>query len=212
VPPATDPAPCVIAVAGRRIDPAMEATPPCFPYANVPAVHAAFRSALARERPALVIASAACGADLIALSAAAAAGIRFRVVLPFAAAMFRASSVVDRPDPAYWGPLFDRIIAGARSHGDLVVLGLSPDDPQVYARTNAAILAQASETGSRLDPAARCLALIAWDRAARAGADETKGMAELALSKGFEVREISTLDPQAGDAPYRGVGGTEQDR
>ena len=133
-------------------------------------------------------------------------------VLPFAAAMFRASSVVDRPDPAYRGPLFDCIIADARSRGDLVVLGLSPDDPHAYARTNAAILAQAGDIGSCLDPAARRLALIAWDRAMRAGADETKGMAELALSKGFEVREISTLDLQAGDAPYRGVGATEQDR
>ena len=54
--------------------------------------------------------------------------------------------------------------------------------------------------------------LIAWDRAARASADETEGMAELALSKGFEVREISTLDPQAGDAPSRGVRAVHEDR
>ena len=45
----------------------------------------------------VLVCSAACGADLIALQAAGRVSLRRRIVLPFEPSRFRDSSVVDRP-------------------------------------------------------------------------------------------------------------------
>jgi hypothetical protein len=54
------------------------------------------------------------------------AGIRRRVILPFAVDRFRETSVVDRP--GNWGPLFDGLVADAAAHGDLVILEAGEGD------------------------------------------------------------------------------------
>lgn len=90
----------VVAVAGRRVDVA-DAQIARFPYGNSEAVRAALLRTLESAVPLLVVASAACGSDLLALDAASAIGIRTRIVLPFAPEVFRETSVVDRPGPAY---------------------------------------------------------------------------------------------------------------
>ena len=77
-----DTRPTVVAFAGRRID-AEGAQAARFPFANVGAVRAAIGASLERIAPYLLIASAACGADLMALQAAASGHIRMRIVLPF---------------------------------------------------------------------------------------------------------------------------------
>jgi hypothetical protein len=77
-----DTRPTVVAFAGRRID-AEGAKAARFPFANVGAVRAAIGASLERIAPYLLIASAACGADLMALQAAASGHIRMRIVLPF---------------------------------------------------------------------------------------------------------------------------------
>ena len=72
----------IIALAGRRID-TPGTNPPRFPLDSVPLVRARIAELLRVERAAAVVASAACGADLIALEEAERIGIRRRIVLPF---------------------------------------------------------------------------------------------------------------------------------
>jgi hypothetical protein len=95
----------VIALAGRRVDPP-DADFVRFPLKNVLAVRLRIRDALTRHAATTVVASAACGSDLLALDEAGALGLRRRIVLPFDRARFRMTSVVDRPGD--WGALFDR--------------------------------------------------------------------------------------------------------
>src|ERR671936_863361 len=97
----------IIALAGRRID-AASASPARFPGENIGMVAEALQRLFRTEGATAVVSSAACGADLIALREAGALKLRRRVVLPFAAASFRGSSVTDRPGE--WGPLFDAIV------------------------------------------------------------------------------------------------------
>ena len=56
----------VVALAGRRID-APGADPPRFPPERVPAVRQRLVDMLAAEQAAVLVCSAACGADLVAL-------------------------------------------------------------------------------------------------------------------------------------------------
>src|ERR1700688_1274520 len=109
----------VIALAGRRID-APDTDPPRFPLENVPIVRERIAALLSAEHAEALVCSAACGADLIALTEAERLGLRRRIVLPFPAKRFRETSVTDRPGE--WGPLYDRLIKEAQSAGDLVVL------------------------------------------------------------------------------------------
>ena len=120
----------VIALAGRRID-AAGAGSIRFPLEAVPLVRQRVGDLLRQEGARALVCSAACGADLIALEEAGRLGMRRRVVLPFAPAQFRNTSVIDRP--GHWGPLFDRVIEDVRSAGDLVVLDLC-GDKEAYAR------------------------------------------------------------------------------
>src|SRR5947199_10201537 len=107
----------IVALAGRRIDPA-DAETARFPLRNVELVRDHLRKVL-KGRIALVC-SAACGADLIALEEASDEGIRCKVILPFTEDEFRKTSVVDRPGD--WGKQFDRLIAKTRHAGDPIIL------------------------------------------------------------------------------------------
>src|SRR6266513_899405 len=109
----------VAALAGRRID-APDTKEPRFPLPMAPEVRKMLLALLRREKIRLLICSAACGADLIALDAALKLGIRCRVVLPFEPDKFRRTSVVDRPGD--WGSLFDHALSVVESSGDLQVL------------------------------------------------------------------------------------------
>jgi hypothetical protein len=193
MPSPTDTPLTVVAFAGRRID-ADGAKTARFPFANVCAVRMAIGASLERIAPSLLIASAACGADLIALEAAASRGIRMRIVLPFPPERFRATSVVDRPNPEFWGRLYDGIIQGAEQRGDVIVLHLSENDAGVYSAANKAIIGMASASSAA--PSTRRVALIAWDGTPREDEDTTRKFAELAERSGFSVLSISTLDPQ----------------
>ena len=87
VPAATDclaelPAASVIAFAGHMVD-APGRDPPRFPLELVPPVAAALRERLAALHDPIVFASAACGADLLFLEAAAERGAEVNVVMPF---------------------------------------------------------------------------------------------------------------------------------
>ena len=100
----------VLALAGRRID--AQGAERRFPGDRVAAVAGAIRSLLISRNVTTVVASAACGADLIALREAGSLGLRRRVVLPVSPKAFRVSSVMDRSDAGIdWGALFDQTIA-----------------------------------------------------------------------------------------------------
>ena len=55
------------------------------------------RALLNASAATILVSSAACGADLIALSEARELGLGLRIILPFARDKFRISSVADRP-------------------------------------------------------------------------------------------------------------------
>jgi hypothetical protein len=182
----------VIALAGRRID-APETKSVRFPLNNVPIVRERLAALLAAEHAEALVCSAACGADLIALSEAERLGLRRRIVLPFSAKRFRETSVTDRPGE--WGPLYDRLIAEAQAAGDLVVLpATGGDDDAAYANANHIIireaqgLAQAAPDGRPY----RLIAVIVWEGSAREGADASGGLLTLAKQAGFEERSVLT--------------------
>src|SRR5438067_9574049 len=101
----------IVALSGRRID-AANADTPRFPLKNVALVRERI-AALLQENVTAFVSSGACGGDLLALDQAGALGIRRRLVLPFSAARFRATSVVDRPGD--WGPVYDEVVRAVRA-------------------------------------------------------------------------------------------------
>ena len=179
----------IVALAGRRID-APGTEPPKFPLINVPLVRARLAEVLVAEGAEVLVCSAACGADLLALGEAERLGLRRRVVLPFAAERFRETSVVDRPGD--WGPVFDRAINAALAAGELLVLDVG-DGEAAYAAANAAIIREAQTLAQAGEAPLRLFAVVAWEGAPREGKDATREFRDLAAASGFEERSVLTL-------------------
>jgi hypothetical protein len=184
----------IFALAGRRIDPG-KALSPRFPEANVEGVRTALRRMFEKMAPALLIASAACGSDLLGLDAASSLGIRVRIVIPFAPEVFRRTSVVDRPPAAYWGALYDKLLAEAVKCDDLTILDRNPDDTGAYRDANQVIISETVIAAQNAEPPAQPTAVVVWEGGARGGGDATDHFLRLALERGFSVAQISTLDP-----------------
>ena len=183
----------VVALAGRRID--QDGAPARFPLSQSSRVGQLIREAMADAGAEALVASAACGSDLLALEAAGELGIRRRVVLPFDASTFRQTSVIDRPGD--WGPRFDRVIADVQRAGDLVLLGLPESEQSAYEATNRAILSEAEALASPA-PARDRVALIVWDGGSRGAGDLTEQFLNEARARGWDTREVSSL---AGSGP-----------
>src|SRR5262249_41504577 len=115
----------VVAVAGRRLD-AVDTDRPRFPVGRIDSVRKMLSEVLRSERVVALVASAACGADLIALEEAERLGIRRRIILPFDCRKFRNTSVIDRGED--WGLIFDQLIELARREGNLVICEHSEDN------------------------------------------------------------------------------------
>lgn len=175
----------VAALAGRRID-AQDAKVPRFPLRNVPAVKLAVSKLLEKERVTLLICSAACGADLLALDAATHAGIHCRVILPFESERFRQTSVVDRPGD--WGKLFDRIITAVDREGCLVILNGDTNLDGSYQRANEVIIQEAVAASNT-----RPLAILVWEGRRRDEGDVTAQFRSLAIAAGMSERTVPTL-------------------
>ena len=177
----------IVAAAGRRIDPD-DAIVTRFPLAAIRRTRLRIDDALVRCGATALVTSAACGADLLALSAAADLRLRRRVVLPFDPQLFRETSVIDRPGD--WGPVFDETLLRLRAAGDVVLLHESPDDAG-YAAAGEVILDEAErlagENGDRL------VAMIVWDGHPRTGFDLTWRFRESAARRGFEIADVPTL-------------------
>lgn len=176
----------VVVVAGRRID--APGGPERFPARNRDLVCARLADRLRAADAIAVVASAACGADLLALQAARALGLRFRVVLPFASERFRATSVADRPGD--FGPVFDEVIRAAGQ--DLVVLEGAGEGDAAYAAATRALLDEAAALAAAAAPPAAVRALVVWEGSSRGLGDITEGLGAGARARGFEVESVPT--------------------
>ncbi len=177
----------VIALAGRRVD-APDARQVHFPPKNVPMVEERIRKCFEKGVRVLVC-SAACGSDLLALGVASELGIRRRVVLPFARSLFREKSVADRPGD--WGERYDRVLNQVEQQRDLVILGCEPADPDVYSRTNAAIVDEALRISRQEGKLAGAMAV--WDGKSRGSDDLTAQFLDEARAKGMPILELLTI-------------------
>ncbi len=178
----------VAALAGRRID-AEGATTLRFPLAHAPTVKSELRDLMKRERVGLLVCSAACGADLLALDAALELGARCRIVIPYGEGEFYRTSVADRPGE--WTALYESVITNVSRKGDLVVLSGSPGDESSYRRANEAIVTQAAAAAAP----GRALAILVWEGRPREGSDATEEFLHLALSAGMLERTVRTCSP-----------------
>jgi hypothetical protein len=201
------PSPCVIALAGRRIDSA-GACPARFPLSQVGATRVKLAHLFVAENAAALVCSAACGADLLALEEAHRLGLRCRIVLPFAAAIFRMTSVTDRPGD--WAELYDSLIEESQRAGDLVVLNEAvgegravpdPGDDHAYRAATARIIFEAQaiscpggdDAERTLQSQLRRVAAVVWEEGAPRGAgDLTEYFCQLARAAGFDERMIIT--------------------
>ncbi|MGH9720863.1 MAG: hypothetical protein ACRD8O_11675 [Bryobacteraceae bacterium] len=177
----------VIALAGRRIDAPDQ--PGRFPAKNEAVVAERIRRFIGEHQPLALVSSAACGADILALEAAAALGIRRRVILPFAREEFRKTSVTDRPGD--WGERYDRLLDEIERHQDMIAAGHSKDEKGVYVRTNEAILDEAIALAR--ESAVKAAAVIVWNGESRGAEDVTAAFADQARARGMEVFSIPTL-------------------
>ena len=190
----TSPIKHVAAVAGRRIDPGL-VEERRFPFEQVPKVERELRRLFEEIGISVLIASAACGADLLTLKVAGELGIPVQVILPFSVDRFKATSVLDRPHPDYWGNLFDQAIAAARANGELIELTGDPESHDAYSAANEAIIKKAISLASSppCGAAKRPVAVIIWEGTARPGTDATEEFRQSSEAAGFDVRIILTI-------------------
>jgi hypothetical protein len=176
----------IIALAGRRVD-AEQAKEPRFPPGNFEIVRVRLRALLQDEGATALVSSAACGADLIALSEAGALKIHRKVVLPFERERFRKTSVVDRPGE--WGLLYDGILDQIEASEDLVLVERASVQ-EAYLAANQMILDQAISMATQSCKSVK--AVLVWDGKPRAG-DITEAFGREAQKRHFPLIEISTL-------------------
>jgi hypothetical protein len=176
----------IVAAAGRRID-ASDASPPRFPLANRDVVRERIRTSLI-EHATGIIASGACGADLLAQDVARELKLPHRrMILPFAADVFRASSVTDRP--GNWGSLFDDLVAELGARRDVVTLAEDPGGDAAYAAVNRAIIAEAERIGGSSTP----VVLLIWDGTSRGDGDLTADLGLKARARNWRVVQVLTV-------------------
>jgi hypothetical protein len=180
--------PTVAAVAGRRVD-APDSAAPRFPAQAVPRVAEAVKKLLAEHHVVAVVASAACGADIVALEAASDLGIRTRIVLPFDAERFLRTSVADRGEE--WGDRYRAVLQRATARGDVVVIEEGPGtDDQAYARATERILSETQALAR--SNGARAIALAIWDEKPRSGTDATRDFIDSARRQEMATFSIAT--------------------
>jgi hypothetical protein len=174
----------VVAFAGRRID-APDATEVRFPLESVSRVAKEIRTVLEGLQATVLVSSAACGSDILALEAAGQLGIRRRIVLPFDRRTFRETSVADCE--GNWGDRYDSQMDDV---ADKIVLGLPVDDRVAYTVTNEHILNETRTIARNLGVEAG--AVVAWDGKSRGPDDITEQFLRAAREAGFEPIEIDT--------------------
>jgi hypothetical protein len=158
-----------------------------FPLQNVGIVKARVGAMLENLGATAVVCSAACGADLIALSEAEFRGLRRRVILPFERKLFRDTSVIDRPGD--WSGLYDKLLDAAEAAGDLIVLQNRPGD-EAYSACIRAILDDAIALGRTVHEPVTCV--LIWNGVSRGNHDFTEEFSVEARRRGLAVAEVRT--------------------
>jgi len=176
----------IIALAGRRVD-AAEAKDQRFPIQNVDLVRERISTLLQTEGAIALVGSAACGADLLAMSEAGKLGLGRRVVLPFDRKKFRITSVIDRPGD--WGALYDKLLDEVVKSGDLLVIPEKSED-EAYTDVNHAIVDEALALRQSLGHPV--IGVLVWDGKSRGEQDFTQEFGVYARTKGITVVEIMT--------------------
>ena len=184
----------IVVLAGRRVD-AADAQTPRFPARNEALVEQRIRDLLTWQGATALVASAACGADLIAHRVARSLGLARVMILPYSPDVFRKTSVADRP--GNWGELFDDLIADAQVNPgcEILELRLSTDSEasqDVFSRTNEALLDRAGELAAQT-PSDSVLAVVVWNLKSRGPDDLTAGFMAAAEQRGLAVEQISTM-------------------
>ena len=179
----------IIALAGRRVD-AEGQIPARFPSTDeaVDRVRHRIRTTLLSLQAQVLVSSAACGADLLALDEAGKLGLRRRVVLPFDRAKFRSKSVTDRPGD--WGLLYDAILDDVQARGDLVTVSATSGDSP-YQRTNHRVVREALSIGRATNQPVE--AVRVWEGSSRGKGDLTEEFGTYSEQLGVHVCEVLTL-------------------
>jgi hypothetical protein len=177
----------IIALDGRRVD-APDAQQLRFPPQNVGVVKRRIRALLEREGASILVSSAACGADLLALWEAARLGLRRRIVLPYDRERFRANSVTDRPGD--WGLLYDQVLDDVDKNGDLLIIRTNYGD-NPYAEANRVILDDALALARQLHD--KVIAVLVWDGKSRGEGDVLTDFLTKARIECIRVVEVMTI-------------------
>lgn len=182
----------IAALAGRRID-APGTSEPRFPPGNIDKVKEQLKIFFSENKIDWLVCSGACGADLIGLEAAGESNIKRKMILPFDAVMFRASSVADRPGD--WGEKFDAIHDELKKASNIVVLDYDSNDDNVYEKANYDILDIADEllqiTGNISEQ--KKVAIIIWEGTPKNSDDTTDHFRIEALERDYIIKEINCL-------------------
>ncbi len=164
----------IVAVAGRRKIAAHQLKP----------VLLALRNLFEELQPIALVASAAAGADLLALQEAKNFGVERYIVLPFASAEFREKSVTDLGEQ--WTASFDTLIGELDPEHCTVLRQDNLSGDAVYAATNALIL----DCATALARDGKPIAVRIWDGRSRGASDLTASFGEEAIRRGISVRDI----------------------
>lgn len=181
----------IVVLAGRRIDEPDASER--FPLRNRDLVCARIADRLRSVNAVEVVASGACGADLLAHQAARALGLRSWLVLPFEEARFRSKSVEDRPGE--WGPVFAKVYEAAATAHTLETLGGAGEGQTAYEAANRALLEKAAALSGSASVPTSVLALVVWEGSSRGPDDLTAGFARDARARGWDVETVPTGDP-----------------
>lgn len=178
----------VVALAGRRIDGPNTPQPQSrFAQDMLPEVRARIDQTFQGLSASALVCAAACGADIVALESAEQLQIPAWIVLPFAPARFRETSVTDRGEA--WGSRYDRQIRRADQAGRLLVENGSLEGDATYLQANEAILDRAVTLAG--DPS-NVRAVLVWEGQPRSGVDVTDAFGQSARKRGIAVLEVST--------------------
>ena len=178
----------IVALAGRRIDKSGPDTPSRFPAKRERSVREELRALFARVRATVLVASAACGADILAHEVAGELGMRRVLLLPTHPSKFRAASVDDRGSG--WGERFDLLLHDITLQGDVRVLRLDASLAS-YMQLNETLLDVAQGITEQANTS-EVLAVAAWDGAAYGDDDVTAAFIDAARRRGVTIQEIRT--------------------
>jgi len=183
----------IIALAGRRIDSA-DSEVPRFPFQSVEKVRERLKDFFLSSKASVLVCSAACGSDLLALDIAGELKLQRTIILPFPPGVFKKKSVAD----CYgnWEFKFDKICNEVTSDGKLIVLYSEEDDNRAYEKTNIEILNFAERiVNTQADNAdnKKIIALVAWEGKTRGPNDVTAHFLKEAKNRNISIAEINTF-------------------